>query len=137
MDFVAQYWYLFLAAIVSGGLLLWPQLNRGGGASRVSPSEAVQLMNREKAVVVDVSEPGEFAAGHVIGARSIPLAGLEQTSDLPKNKALPVVLMCATGVRSAKAVGTLKKLGYEKAFPVAGGLAAWREAGLPLEKSAS
>jgi rhodanese-related sulfurtransferase len=137
VDFVAQYWYLFLAAIVSGGLLMWPSLGRGGGASRVTPPEAVQLMNREKAVVVDVSEPAEFAAGHVVGSRNIPLAGLEKTTDLPKNKALPVVLVCATGTRASRAVATVKKLGYDKVHPMIGGISAWRDAGLPLEKSSS
>lgn len=136
MDFVVQYWYLFLTAIVSGGLLLLPTLGKaGGGAARVTPSEAVQLMNREKASVVDVSEPAEFAAAHVPGSRNVPLAKLEGATDLPKNKSLPVVVMCATGVRSGRAVAAIKKLGYERVHPLAGGLAAWREANLPIEKS--
>jgi rhodanese-related sulfurtransferase len=137
VDFVAQYWYLFLAAIVSGGLLMWPSLGQGGGASRVTPPEAVQLMNREKAVVIDVSEPAEFAAGHVAGSKNVPMASLEKTGDLPKNKALPLVLVCATGTRASRAVATVKKLGHEKVHPMIGGISAWREAGLPLEKSTS
>lgn len=138
MDFVVEYWYLFLSAIVSGGLLLWPTLGKGGGgAARVTPSEAVQLMNREKASVVDVSEPAEFAAGHVPGSRNVPLSKLESATDLPKNKALPVVVLCSTGVRSGRAAATIKKLGYERVHPLAGGLAAWREANLPVEKSAA
>lgn len=136
MDFVVQNWYLFLAAAVSGALLMMPSLGKGGGGgSRVTPPEAVQLMNREKAQVVDVSEPAEFAAGHVPGSRNVPLGSLEASTDLPKNKSLPVVVMCATGARAGRAVGALKKLGYEKVHPVAGGLAAWREASLPVEKS--
>lgn len=136
MDFVVQYWYLFLTAIVSGALLLMPTLGKaGGGAARVTPSEAVQLMNREKASVVDVSEPAEFAAGHVPGSRNVPLAKLEGASELPKNKSLPVVVLCATGVRSGRAAAAIKKLGYERVHPLAGGLAAWREANLPVEKS--
>lgn len=136
MDFVVQYWYLFLTAIVSGGLLLLPALGKaGGGAARVTPAEAVQLMNREKASVVDVSEPAEFAAGHIPGSRNVPLAKLDAATELPKNKSLPVVVMCATGVRSGRAVAAIKKLGYERVHPLAGGLAAWREANLPVEKS--
>ncbi len=135
MDFVLQNWYLFLAAAVSGVLLMVPTLGKGGGGARVTPPEAVQLMNREKAQVVDVSEPAEFAAGHVPGARNVPLGSLEGSTDLPKNKTLPVVVMCATGARAGRAVGALKKLGYDKVHPVAGGLAAWREANLPVEKS--
>jgi rhodanese-related sulfurtransferase len=138
VQFIVENWYLFVAAIVSGGLLLWPGLKGGGsGASKVTPAQAVQLMNREKATVIDVSEPGEFAAGHVPGSRNAPLGSLETAGDLPKNKALPLVVMCPTGARAGRAVGVLKKAGYEHVHPVSGGLAAWREANLPIEKSAA
>jgi len=136
IKFLLENWYLLVAAIVSGGLLAWPVLRGGAGGGGVAPAEAVQLINREKAVLIDVSEPDEFAAGHAVGARNIPLAQIEDSKQLPKNKALPVVLVCARGQRAARAAGTLRKLGYEKAQPLAGGLAAWREAGLPVEKSA-
>ena len=94
------------------------------------------MINREKAVLIDVSDVAEFANGHAAGAKSIPLAKLETTSDLPKNKALPLVVVCPTGTRSARAVAILKKLGFENSRALAGGLAAWREANLPLEKAA-
>jgi rhodanese-related sulfurtransferase len=136
VKFFIDNWFLFLTAVVSGGLLLWPMLGRGAGGGRVTTAEAVQLINREKAVLIDVSEPAEYAAGHAAGSRSVPLASLEASSDLPKNKALPVVVVCATGTRSSRAVSTLKKLGFEKAHVLAGGLAAWREANLPVERTA-
>jgi rhodanese-related sulfurtransferase len=135
MDFFVQYWYLFLAAIVSGGMLLWPSLGQGGTAARVSASEAVQLMNREKAVVIDVSDPAEFGKAHVNGARNIPLGQLEKSSELPKNKAQPLVVVCPTGARASRGAAQLKKLGHEKVHTLSGGVAAWRDAGLPLEKS--
>ena len=133
LKFLLENWFLVVAAVVSGGLLGWPVL-RGGRGGGVSPAEAVQLINREKAVLIDVSEPEEFAAGHAVGSRNIPLAQIEDSKQLPKNKALPVVLVCARGQRASRAASTLLKLGYEKAQPLAGGLAAWREAGLPVEK---
>ena len=137
MKFFIDNWVLFLAALTSGGLLLWPLINQGaGGGGKVNPAEAVRLINREKAVLIDVSEVAEFASVHAAGSKSIPLASLETTADLPKNKALPLVVVCATGTRSARAVGVLKKLGFENARALAGGLAAWREANLPLEKTA-
>ena len=136
MTFFIDNWFLFLAAAVSGGLLLWPLLNKGaGGVSKVSTHDAVQLINREKAVLIDVSEPAEYAAGHVAGSRSVPLANLEVSKDLPKNKALPVVVVCTTGTRAARAVTTLKKLGFANARALAGGLDAWRAANLPIEKT--
>ena len=137
MKFFIDNWFLFLAAVASGGLLLWPLLNKGaGGAGKVTTQDAVQLINREKAVLIDVSEPAEYAAGHAVGAKNVPMARLEAGNDLPKNKALPLVVVCATGARSGRAVPALRKLGFENAHALAGGLAAWREANLPVEKSA-
>ncbi len=137
MKFFIDNWFLFVAALASGGLLLWPMISRSsGGGARVSAAQAVQLINREKAVLIDVSEPAEYAAGHAAGAKSVPLGGLEASGDLPKNKALPVVVVCPTGARAARAAGILKKLGFENPRVLAGGLAAWREANLPVEKAA-
>ena len=137
MKFFIDNWFLFFTAVVSGGLLLWPLMNKGGGGSgKVTPAEAVRLINREKAVLIDVSEPAEYAAAHASGSKSVPLAKLDGSSDLPKNKSLPLVVVCPTGSRAARAVGTLKKLGFENSQALAGGLAAWREANLPVERTA-
>ena len=129
-------WVLILAALGSGLLLLWPSLIGAGVAGGVGTSEAVRLINREKAVLIDVSEPAEYAAGHVAGSRSVPLSSLEVSKGLPKNKALPVVVVCTTGTRAARAVTTLKKLGFANARALAGGVDAWRAANLPIEKTA-
>jgi rhodanese-related sulfurtransferase len=96
----------------------------------------VQLINREKAVVIDVCEAEEFAAGHVGGAKNVPLGQLEERlPSLVKNKSLPVVLVCASGARANRAAAVAKKLGYEKAEALAGGLKAWRDASMPVEKA--
>jgi rhodanese-related sulfurtransferase len=138
VKFFIDNWFLFLAAAVSGGLLVWPMFGKsGGGAGRLSTHDAVQLINREKAVLIDVSEPAEYAAGHVAGAKSVPLGQIETSNALPKNKALPLVVVCGTGARANKGVAALKKLGFENARALAGGLEAWRAANLPVEKSAA
>ncbi len=135
MDFFVQNWMLFVVAIGSAAMLMLPNLGKGGGASSVTPTEAVQLMNREKAVVVDVCSAEEFAAGHVTAAKNVPLAELEdKLTGVAKNKALPLVLVCASGMRSRRAVAVAKKLGYEKAYSLAGGMGAWRAANLPVQK---
>jgi rhodanese-related sulfurtransferase len=136
LNFLLDNWILVLAALTSGGLLLWPTLVNSSQAAALSPAEAVRLMNREKAVLIDVCEPAEFAAAHVAGARNIPLDALEGHKSLPSNKALPLVVLCKSGARSQRAVATLRKLGYENAQALAGGLNGWREANLPIEKSA-
>lgn len=135
LDFVLQNWYLFAVALVSGGLLAWPVLVAGALGAGVSAADAVHLINREKAVLIDVSDAAEYAAGHAVGARNIPLASLETSRDLPKNKALPLVVVCPTGSRAPRAVAALKKLGFENARVLAGGLTAWRAANLPVERA--
>jgi len=136
LKFLIDNWFLVASALISGGMLLWPMLQRGA-AGGINTVEAVMLVNRQKGVLIDVSEPAEYAAAHAGGARNVPLSKIETASDLPKNKALPLVVLCATGARSAKAVGILKKLGYENVRSLNGGLRAWREANLPVEKSAA
>ncbi len=138
MSFIAENWILILVAFVSGALLVWPMVNKAaGGSTAVGTSEAVRLINREKGVLIDVGEPGEYAQAHASGARNLPFGQLEGSKDLPTNKALPVILLCPTGSRAGRAAGLLRKAGYEKAVSVSGGNAAWREAQLPMEKSAA
>lgn len=127
---------LISLVLASGGMLAWPLIASGMNASALSASGAVQLINREKAVVVDVCEAGEFAAGHVGGAKNVPLGELEaKLPGVAKNKALPLILVCATGIRSGRAVAIAKKLGYEQAQSLGGGLKAWKAANLPIEKA--
>nr|WP_231379811.1 rhodanese-like domain-containing protein [Polaromonas sp. CG_9.11] len=127
---------LISIAIASGGMLVWPLIAGSMNAGALNASGAVQLINREKAVVVDICEPAEFGAGHVTGAKNIPLADLEaKLPGVVRNKALPLILVCASGARSGRAVAIAKKLGYEQAQSLSGGLKAWKDANLPVEKT--
>lgn len=136
MKFLIDNWMLLAIALASGGMLVWPMIVSGMNAGALSASGAVQLINREKAVVVDVSEESEFAAGHMGGAKNVPFGQLEEKlSAAVKNKALPMILVCATGARAKRAVAVAKKLGYEQAQALGGGLKSWKEANLPVEKA--
>jgi rhodanese-related sulfurtransferase len=135
VKFILDNWMLMSIALASAGMLFWPVL-KGATGGALTAERAVQLINREKAVVVDVCEANEFAAGHVVGAKNIPLSQLEQK--LPsavKNKALPVILVCQSGARSGRALSIAKKLGYEQAQSLGGGMGAWKKANLPVEKA--
>ena len=111
MNFLIDNWMLIAVALVSGGMLLWPVIASGGGGG-VSAQQAVQLINREKAVVVDICEPEEFAQGHIGGARNVPLGQLEQRlPEVVKNKSLPLILVCATGARAQRAAGADRRAG--------------------------
>ena len=90
MSFIINNWILIFAAVTSGAMLLWPLVGKGGGTGAVSPADAVRLINQEKAVLIDVCEPAEFAAGHATGARNVPLGSLDGGKGLPTNKALPL-----------------------------------------------
>jgi rhodanese-related sulfurtransferase len=134
VSFFVENWMLFAVALASGGMLMFPILTSGGGVDGLNPGEVVQLMNREKAVVVDVCSAEEFAAGHVVGAKNVPVGELEaKLTGAVKNKAVPLV--CASGTRSKRAVAMAKKLGYENTRSLTGGMGAWRSANLPVEKA--
>ena len=134
MNFIIENWYLILLALASGAMLLWPVL-AGGGASGLSTADAVQLINRQKAVVVDVCGPEEYAEGHVSGAKNVPLAQLqERLPTVVKNKSVPIIMVCSRGARARRAAIMAKQIGYDNAQVLAGGLGAWREANLPGEK---
>ena len=135
MTFIVENWYLILLAVVSGGLLLLPTI-RSAGAGSLQPNDAVAKINREKAVVVDVREPEEYVKGHITNAKNIPLSQLdERLPQVAKNKSLPVILVCEKGARAVRAEAQAKKLGYEKAQALAGGMKAWRDASLPVTKA--
>lgn len=133
MNFLLENWMLIAVALASGVALIVPTLAKGSG---LSPQDMVQLMNREKAVVIDVCSPEEFAQGHVIGAKNLPVGELEaKLAQVVKNKSTPVVMVCQVGARSSRAVATAQKLGYEKVQSLAGGLKAWQAANMPVEKA--
>ncbi len=135
MKFIIDNWMLIAIALSSGGLLLWPVL-QGASAVGMDSAAAIQLINRAKAHVVDVSDAAEFAVGHIVGSKNVPVADLEsKLSGAVKNKTLPLLLVCQSGTRSAKAVDVAKKLGYEQAHSLRGGLKSWKAANLPLEKA--
>lgn len=135
LQFVRDNLLLFAVAVISGVMLVWPMLRRSGGASAANTLQATQMINRQDAVVIDIREDAEYAKGHVIGARHIPLSQLDsRVRELQKFKSRPLIAYCETGNRSAQAVSVLRKHGFEKVFNLAGGFAAWQQAGLPIEK---
>jgi len=133
VDFVRNNLLLFVVAFVSGAMLLWPLFRRTAGGPWVSTSEATHLINREDALVVDVREPGEYGAGHILGSKNYPLSRIGD-GDLAKRKERPVIVYCDGTERSSKAVALLKKQGFARVVNLSGGLKAWQQAGLPIEK---
>ena len=135
MKFILDNWMLIAIAVSSGFFLLLPVV-QGAAATGISPAEAVQCMNRDKGVVIDVCSAAEFAESHIKGAVNVPLDELESRLEKAvKNKHTPVVMVCAAGARSKRAQAVAQKLGYDNVHSLHGGLKAWKEANLPLAKA--
>lgn len=134
MEFINQNIMLVGLVAVSGLSLLWPLLARPSGNS-VNPGEATMLINREDAHILDVREADEFAAGHLPEALNIPTSKLvERIGELEKFKGKPIIVCCASGIRSNKACAELKKQGFDKLHNLSGGVDAWVGAGYPVKK---
>ena len=128
---------LFGVAVASGAMLLWPLVGRLIGATvpHVGLNEAVRLINRRDALVIDVRDAGEYAAGHIAKSRHIPAAELNgRVAELDKFKGRPVLVSCQAGTRAQRACAALSKAGFKEVFVLEGGIAAWQQAGMPLEK---
>ena len=125
---------LFLA---SGAMLVWPEIAKlsGAGGAQLGTLEATRLMNQGPSLVLDVRDAKEFAEGHLPRARHIPLAELAgRLGEIGKYKEKPVIVTDRAGPRAGAACRLLKKSGFTNVFQLKGGLAAWQQASLPVEK---
>lgn len=122
--------------VASGVMLAWPEISRfTGGASSIGTLEATRLMNQPGALVLDVRTPAEYEAGHLPRARHIPLAELAgRVDEIAKFKEKPVIVTCRSGARSGSACRQLRNAGFTNVHNLKGGIGAWQQASLPLER---
>ncbi|MCC7006453.1 MAG: rhodanese-like domain-containing protein [Ottowia sp.] len=122
---------LMVLALLAGGLLAWPALTRK--RTTLPAAQVTHLINKNNAIVIDVRTDSAFAQGHLPHAKHIPLDQLaSKVAHLARDKNTPLVVVCQTGVQSARAVNTIKQAGYTQVFDLEGGLFAWQKMGLPL-----
>ena len=128
---------LFGLALASGGMLIWPLVSRPFRQSHdLGAFEAVQLINRRDALVLDIRDTGDYAAGHITQARHIPEAQLrDRMKELEKYRSRPIIVSCRSGSRASAVSGALRKQGFPEVFALRGGIATWQQAGMPLEKN--
>ncbi|HEX7062619.1 MAG TPA: rhodanese-like domain-containing protein [Woeseiaceae bacterium] len=132
LEFTANHPLLVAALTASFLLLVFTELRRKTkGATSLEPQEAVKLMNTD-AVVIDLRRPEAFASGHIVNAKNIPLDELDETRAVETLRSRPVIAVCDAGLSSPKVVEKLRKAGIENAFGLKGGIAAWKQASLPL-----
>jgi rhodanese-related sulfurtransferase len=137
VEFFKENILLIVLALGSGMMLLLPLFKKSsGGAPNLSTAEAINLINRNNALVLDVREDAEFASGHIVDAKHIPLAKLpERLNELNKYKDKPILVNCQRGMRSAKACDILRKAEFKQVHNLQGGLDAWLTAKLPIVKA--
>jgi rhodanese-related sulfurtransferase len=136
IPFIIANWPLVLVLVVSGAMLVWPFIQgRLSRTREVGAVAATQLINRQNAVVLDLRESNEFAAGRLPNALHIPSSQLAaRGQELAKFIGRPIIAYCDRGNRSRTAASALGKLGFTEVFTLHGGLRAWSDAGMPLEK---
>jgi rhodanese-related sulfurtransferase len=131
----AQLQAIPLAALVAltVAIVVTEVLRRLTGYKRLSPAQLTELVNREDALVLDVSPTSEYEKGHIAGSRGVPLGQLDPEHKLiAKAKDRPIVVVCRTGQSSAQAAARLVKAGYSRVHWLEGGLPAWQQGELPL-----
>ena len=135
-QFLSAQWQLLLIFVMSGLMLLWPILQRRmSGVVDITVNQLTRMVNNEKAVVVDIREQKEVVDGKLPGALHIPLSQLkERMSELNPYKERPLVTYDARGQRTLSAATTLGRAGFKNLHGLHGGIKAWKDAGLPLEK---
>ena len=138
MDFVQKNIYWVIAAVVSGVMFILPTITKLLSRTKeVGAAAAVHLINRRDAVIVDVREPNEFKTGRIPNSRNLTLDKIaDGAKGLEKFKSKPILVVCQTGARSAQAVRNLEKQGFTEVVALAGGINAWQQAQMPVEKDA-
>jgi rhodanese-related sulfurtransferase len=130
VKFIIDNILLFALILISGGMLVWPGLQRRG--AKVSILQATQMFNQGKTLMLDVREEAEFAKGHLRDAKNIPVKQLAtRIGEIDKFKAKTVIVVCASGVQSSKASSQLKAAGFNDVHILDGGMTAWQAQGLP------
>ena len=136
MAFVQENWLLILVAVASGGMLVWPLIQRQLSPMKgIGTTDVTRLINSRDAIPLDVREPKEFEGGRLPNALHVPLSQLElRKAELAKHAGKPVIAYCESGTRSRAAGAALAKAGLTEVYNLNGGFRAWRDAGLPVEK---
>ncbi len=133
-EFLQNHWALtalFVVFLLS--YIVYEFLARRGGATPVTPQQAVRLINQKKSVLFDVRPEDKYKTGYITQAEQVNVEGIES---ICKNRKLkpedPIILVCQAGISAGKAGAKLKKAGYKNIYTIAGGMNAWKQADLPV-----
>ena len=137
LAFVEKNWMLFATLVASGAMLVWPLVSRRvSGGREVGTLGATQLINTKNALLLDVRETKEIDGGKLPNAVHVPLSQLaSRGAELAKYVSRPVIAYCDRGQRGRTATTLLAKLGFKDVYHLQGGFKAWKDAGLPVQKT--
>jgi rhodanese-related sulfurtransferase len=122
---------LIAVAFISGAMLVWPLIRGRASGPSLSTLQATQLINTRNPQIVDLRSADDFSKGSLPNARNLPTDKInDRMAELKKDK--PVLLVCATGTTAGRTAALLRSRGFTEVFVLGGGIAGWREAGLPV-----
>jgi rhodanese-related sulfurtransferase len=133
LEFLAQQWIL-AAALAAALIMLWMHEARKSGQS-VSPQEAINLVNAQDGLFLDLRDGGEFGKGHIVDALNIPVSKLDsRLAELEKYRDKPLILVCKMGQQSGAVGKKLGAEGFTGVHRMSGGMMEWGAQQLPLVK---
>lgn len=130
-DFLISRWYLSVPLLIT--FVFWYIYETSKGGKRITPAEAVNLINKDEAIFVDVREKDSFEVGHIHGSINVQKESFEQQEHL-LNKGKAVVVITENGLDAGSAGVELMKLGIVEVYLLKDGLISWQEENLPLVK---
>lgn len=133
-EFVGNHPLLFGALVLALIALAANELFRTFKGERPIPAnEAVRLMNTDDAIVVDTRSAADFKKSHILNAKHVPMAGIEdRAKEISKNTERTIICYCGIGNVAPQAAAKLRKLGYSRAYALKGGINAWQADGMPV-----
>ena len=130
-QFLAQQWILVAALATTLTMLMLHESRKAGPA--LSINEAVQLVNGDGGIFLDIREATDYARGHITDAVHIPAAALvKRSNELEKYRDKPVVVVCKMGQAAGPATKSLRAQGFSRAQKLSGGMMEWDAQKLPV-----
>jgi rhodanese-related sulfurtransferase len=133
LEFLAQQWIVVAALLAVVALLVFHESRKSGPS--LSPQQAINLVNAEGGVFLDLRDAGAYKQGHIVEALNIPAARVEsRIGELEKHKSSPIVLVCKMGQQAGAAGKQLRSKGFERVYKMSGGMMEWGNLQLPTVK---
>ena len=130
LEFLAQQWILVIALLAVIIMLVLHEARKSGPS--LSPQQAINLVNNQQGVFVDLRDAGEYKKGHIVDALHIPASKVaDRIAELEKFRDKPIVLVCKMGQQSGAAGKQLKAGDFDKVYKMSGGMLEWTNLQLP------